>query len=358
MGKYWDNDHNSQSALYDYSAVPDYDDDNNDDPSDMSEWASEIEEQPLQRPVFKSKTEGTYPIHVHLNLVSQLLQKRNGNVSSATGNIVLRQGEKREIERPMKRNSASSMPQFSVAWLVSLESATSGTIADICAVQTKNPDKYNKNIDRNRRREVEQERRRIYKEATSQAERLAAIHDPSGKRFNVGPVVTQEDGKVITVEALQRRTQSQLERAAKLAAEAAGGSGTPADIIEIKPAVVNGVNPARQQQIQMSGEAPVKQMSKNQQKKLALFEERPPPPKPIIPEGIEIPEGEENWLALWDISDDELERRVIREKKRKAADRKALREKQKEGKAERRAARDERRKVYREKKLEWKAIKG
>ena len=73
----------------------------------------------------------------------------------------------------------------------------------------------------------------------------------------------------------------------------------------------------------------------------------------MIPKGIKIPEGEEDWLSLWDLPDDELERRVIREKRRKAAERKALRERQKAGKAERRAARDERRRVYRELKLEW-----
>src|SRR5580704_18635870 len=84
-------------------------------------------------------------------------------------------------------------------------------------LQTKNPDKYNKNTDRNRRREIELERRRIYREAVAQAERLAAVHDPSGKIFNVGPVVVQEDGKVVSVELLERRAQAQAERAAKLA---------------------------------------------------------------------------------------------------------------------------------------------
>jgi len=213
------------------------------------------------------------------------------------------------------------------------------------------------------------ERRKIYKEAVSQAERLAAIHDPSGKMFNVGPVVVQDDGKVVSVEFLERRAQAQAERAAKLAQ---GNDGAAAQTSSLdKSGVANtstylqnvlqdGVNPARRGLIQVANENEIKakRMSKNQQKKLALLEERPPPRKPVIPDGIELPEGEENWLALWNLSDDELERRIIREKKRKAAERKALREKQKEGKAERRAARDERRRVYREKKLEWKAIKG
>jgi hypothetical protein len=210
------------------------------------------------------------------------------------------------------------------------------------------------------------ERRKIYKEAVSQAERLAAVHDPSGKMFNVGPVVVQEDGKVVSVEFLERRAQAQAERAAKLAQGTDGGSAqvSAADNNNInnqsKSGAQSDINPARRGLIQIpnGSEAQTKRLSKNQQKKLALLEERPPPPRPVIPNGIELPKGEENWLALWDLSDDELERRVIREKKRKAAERKALRQKQKEGKTERRAARDERRRVYREKKLEWKAIKG
>ncbi len=206
------------------------------------------------------------------------------------------------------------------------------------------------------------ERRKIYKEAVSQAERLAAIHDPTGKMFNVGPVVIQEDGRVVSVEFLERRAQAQAERASKLAqGDTCGTSDRANPVKENRPdALQDGIDPSRRQLIQVSNsdEVRAKRLSKNQQKKLAMLEERPPPPKPVIPDGIDLPEGEENWLALWDLSEDELERRVIREKKRKAAERKALREKQKEGKAERRAARDERRRVYREKKLEWKAIKG
>jgi hypothetical protein len=213
------------------------------------------------------------------------------------------------------------------------------------------------------------ERRKIYKEAVSQAERLAAIHDPSGKMFNVGPVIVEEDGKVVNVEFLERRVQAQAERAAKLAQGNEGATAQTSSLdksgaananTQFSNGVQDGINPARRDLIYISNgnETSTKRLSKNQQKKLALLEERPPPPKPVIPTGIELPEGEENWLALWDLSDEELERRAIREKKRKAAERKALREKQKEGKAERRAARDERRRVYREKKLEWKAIKG
>ena len=93
-------------------------------------------------------------------------------------------------------------------------------------------------------------------------------------------------------------------------------------------------------------------------KKLAKFEPRPPPPRPVIPEHISRFEGEEDWLSLWDLEDIDLERRVIREKRRRAAERKALRTKQQSGKVERRMARDEKRKVYRDIKLKWKSIKG
>lgn len=210
------------------------------------------------------------------------------------------------------------------------------------------------------------ERRKIYREAVLQAERLAAIHDPSGKMFNVGPVIVQENGKVVSVE---RKARAQAEKAARLAQ--CGGGAVPVSITTNGGGFDNGhtksindtqdgINPARRHLIQVphGSEVKAKRLSKNQQKKLSLLEERPPPPKPMIPEGIKLPEGEENWLALWDLSDAELERRVIREKRGKAAERKALRERQKDGKAERRAARDERRRVYREKKLEWKAING
>ncbi len=196
----------------------------------------------------------------------------------------------------------------------------------------------------------------------AQAERLAAIHDPSGKTFNVGAVVLQEDGKVISVETLNRRAKAQAEKSNNVVSdERAGSSGNQNDIQgQNGDDSIVGVNPERQALIepQWNSAPPAKRLSKTQQKKLALLEDRPPPPKPVIPEGISIPEGEENWLSLWHLTDAELERRVLREKKRKADERKALRQKQKEGKVERRAARDERRKIYREKKLEWKTIKG
>ena len=236
---------------------------------------------------------------------------------------------------------------------------------------TRNPDKYNKNAERNRLRDIEGERRRIWQEAVRQAQRLAAVHDQSGVTFNVGPVVMQDDGTVISQDTLLRRQEKAQERAAAEQTkegefinsaptdQEVGDGEAPVSIFTNLPVFCNGINPDRLAHIQaVPSQRPPSRLSKTQQKKRAALEPRPPPPKPTIPEGVSVPEGEENWLDLWDIPDDQLERRVLREKKRKAAERKALRVKQKSGKAERRIARDEKRRVYRDIKLTWKAIKG
>ena len=243
--------------------------------------------------------------------------------------------------------------------------------ATILRRMTRNPDKYNKNAERNRLRDIEGERRRIWQEAVRQAQRLAAVHDQSGAIFNVGPVVIQEDGTVISQDTL-RRQQEKAKRTiiAKPIDEGAftsdvshvpavGDVETPASKSADSPALSNWINPDRLAHIvDAVSQQPPSRLSKTQQKKRAALEPRPPPPKPTIPQGISIPEGEENWLELWDLPNDQLERRVLRAKKRKAGERKALRVRQKSGKAERRVARDEKRRVYRDIKLIWKAIKG
>ena len=208
------------------------------------------------------------------------------------------------------------------------------------------------------------ERRAIYSEAVKQAQRLAAVHDPTGTIFNVGPVTRDDDGAVISVEALQRRREREEARKNGHTALLEITTGQKGNAIQQQSAVKEDqasiINPARVAQIDTAQpEAPfVRKISKTQQKKLAKYEPRPPPPKPVLPEGISIPEGEENWIELWELPDEEVERRVLRAKKRKAAARKALRVKQKSGKVERRAARDEKRKVYRDLKHTWKSIKG
>ena len=243
--------------------------------------------------------------------------------------------------------------------------------ATILRRMTRNPDKYNKNAERNRLRDIEGERRRIWSEAIRQAQRLAAVHDPSGETFNVGPVVVREDGTVISQDSLRRRQERAQEKAAAEQIREGGCTNgapntqkiadgeTPASTFTDRTSFQNGINPDRLADIEsVVSQKPLSRLSKTQQKKRAALEPRPPPTKPTLPEGILIPEGEENWLGLWDLSDDQLERRVLKEKKRKAAERKALRVKQKSGKAERRIARDEKRKVYRDIKLTWKVIKG
>ena len=238
---------------------------------------------------------------------------------------------------------------------------------------TRNPDKYNKNAERNRLRDIESERRTIRHEAMRQVQCLAAIHDPSGVMFNVGPVVLNEDGSVISEETLRRREQRALTKA--------GAEQTRDEIMMINGSAVPELDGSGEKSLTTSGQTPPSlgtnlnpdrlartqavdaqqsrsRLSKSQQKKRIALEPRPYPPKPVIPGHVQIPEGEVDWLALWDLPDDQLERRLLREKRRKAAERKALRLKQQSGKAERRAARDEKRNVYRDMKLTWKSIKG
>ena len=209
-------------------------------------------------------------------------------------------------------------------------------------------------------REIEVERRKIRTQAVRQAERLAAVHDPSGARFNVGEVVTLSDGSVITRQALQRREERLLE---KSGSKPEGGEELSADQ-RAQPTNDHGPHEAVMSETQptpmnLSDEkANTSFRSKSQLKKLAKYEPRPPPPKPIIPDDIPLSEGEVNWLSLWDLDDPEIERRIVREKRRKVTARKALRQKQQSGKAERRMARDEKRSVYRDLKLEWKTIRG
>ena len=160
-------------------------------------------------------------------------------------------------------------------------------------------------------------------------------------------MIAQDDGTVVSLESLRRREEREAaKQASQTQDNVASLRRIDADTEKAKPDQTGAPDQAR------------RTLSKTQQKKLAANEPRPPPPKPMIPKGIPLPHGEENWLELWDASDEQIERRVLREKKRKAGERKALRQKQKSLKVERRAARDMKRKVYRDLKLTWKMIKG
>ena len=197
------------------------------------------------------------------------------------------------------------------------------------------------------------ERRKIQYNAIKAIQRLAAVHDPSGNMFNVAPVTLLEDGSIISVEAMNRKREAQARK------EAIARGEEPPPTTKQQEAQANGahnVNPERMKLLQDEPEKP--NMSKRQMKKQAAYEPKPAPPKPILPGGIEFPsDEEENWLSLWDLPDDDLERRVLREKRRAAKSRKDLRLKQKSGKAERRAARDEKRRVYRDLKQTWKVFR-
>ena len=226
-------------------------------------------------------------------------------------------------------------------------------------LQTRNPEKYNKNAERNRLRAIELERRSIQNQAVRQAQRLAALHDPTGKLFNVEPVLTLEDGTVITEAASRRRAERLLQKESTAQEGPKSSSSVPSSKEDLTQSA-NHQEPLinADRQAQLVRENPTVFRSKTQEKKLAKFAPRPTPPKPVIPDSVKLFDGEENWLSLWDLTDAELDRRVKRAKKQKAAGRKALRLKQQSGKAERRMARDERRRVYRDLKSEWKELKG
>ena len=193
--------------------------------------------------------------------------------------------------------------------------------------------------------------------------RIAAVYDPSGKTFNVKPVTTLEDGRVVTLESLDKRKERLAEKELDKQRKEQDERMKVEDPTTLAgETVADRLNPERMKMlIDQKMNANVRQpgqKSKTQLKKEAKFAPREPLPRPVLPEGIDIPsDEEENWMELWDLPDTELERRITREKRRKARARKELRIKQKSGKAERRAARDEKRRVYREIKQSWKILR-
>ena len=110
--------------------------------------------------------------------------------------------------------------------------------------------------------------------------------------------------------------------------------------------VVNGVNPQRQaliKNIQSYQQGPnypqgadaapkVKRMSKKQQKKLEALAPKPVPLKPVIPDGYSLPKEEEDFIALWDITDEGIQQRLIEQKRQKGFERRNLRNRQREQK--------------------------
>ncbi|KAH7336552.1 hypothetical protein BKA65DRAFT_36189 [Rhexocercosporidium sp. MPI-PUGE-AT-0058] len=197
----------------------------------------------------------------------------------------------------------------------------------------RNTEKYDKNKDRNKQRAIDLERQRIRANAVKQAERMAALHDPSGKMFNVGEIIILPGGIVMSKESMERAAEAKeqkdkedaqrnaiekrykdAERAAKLEAEEAQRA-----IDQGMPAPTE--YPAKEALKRMKRP---KKISKKQLQRLQQLKPQAVPPKPVIPKGIRLPDEEEDLLALWDITDAEITRRLADKKKEKTQSRKQL----------------------------------
>ncbi|EPQ62850.1 Bgt-4274 [Blumeria graminis f. sp. tritici] len=173
--------------------------------------------------------------------------------------------------------------------------------------------------ERNRRRLIEVERQKIRQKAVQQAERLAAIHDPTGKLFNVGEVVTMADGSIKSKESLiraekERKTRhfamiereiekeenEKIKQAKKEVSEIIKKGGIPSkSLVSIAEKKIESIQT----------------LSKKQQRRQEMSNSRAPLRKPVIPKQFELPEGEENLVDLWDISDSEIMARLAQAKK-------------------------------------------
>ncbi|KAL8952287.1 MAG: hypothetical protein Q9222_001776 [Ikaeria aurantiellina] len=245
--------------------------------------------------------------------------------------------------------------------------------ATVLRRMTRNPDKYNKNADRNRLRAIQAERRRIQNAAINQVQLLASVHDPSGTAFNIGPVVRQPDGSVISAETARRRREKDdaAQATRTVSPRPASEAAMDRELTTTSNAphlLLRGLSPDPKSLVISDSGALARphhdpqtshRLEQTQQHVQATSQNHQvQPSKPRLPEGISVPSGEENWLALWDLSDEGIEGRIKRAKKNKATERKAHRVMQQNGKIERRGARDEKRKVYRDIKMIWKSIQA
>ncbi|KAG9243618.1 small acidic protein family-domain-containing protein [Calycina marina] len=202
---------------------------------------------------------------------------------------------------------------------------------------TRNNEKYVKNKDRNTQRAIDMERNKIHHAAVRQAEQLAGKHDMTGRLFNVGEIVIMPDGNFKSVETLRRTAALKIQNEAekkekedrKLAIEAAkkakkAGEPIPGGIVPISEEV----NEQRAGMIQVEAlTAP--HISNNHRKKQEMLKPKVLPPRPVLPEGYSVPEYEENFIAIWDITDEEIIKRLASAKQRAHKSRKQLRERQK-----------------------------
>ncbi|KAL2068674.1 hypothetical protein VTL71DRAFT_15012 [Oculimacula yallundae] len=205
----------------------------------------------------------------------------------------------------------------------------------------RNTEKYDKNKDRNKQRAIDLERQRIRTDAVKQVERLAAIHDPSGKMFNVGEVIVLPGGFVKSKEGMRRaaeaKEQKDKEEAQRKAIEnryKAAETAAKLEAEEAQRAIDQGLPapteyPAKEALKRMTKP---KKISKKQLQRQEQLKPQAVPPKPIIPDGISLPEEEEDLLALWDITDAQITKRLAEKKKNKAKSRKELITIQKENK--------------------------
>lgn len=204
--------------------------------------------------------------------------------------------------------------------------------------QNRNDEKYVKNAERNHQRAIDVERRQIQNGAIRQAEALAAIHDLSGKMFNVGEMIKMPDGQIKSKDKL-RETEEVKARRAKEEADFNERVKNANDAFKEARAkleaqyAADGKEMTTQQIQRLRQQYPVPVRISNKQKaRREALAPRPIPPKPVIPKGFSIPEGEEDLLALWDITDEEIVKRINRRKKEKTQAARELRRIQKEKK--------------------------
>lgn len=156
--------------------------------------------------------------------------------------------------------------------------------------------------------------------------------------FNVGEMIKMPDGQIKSKDKLRDSEEAKARRAKE-----------EADFNEQVKKVKDAFNEARAkmeaqyaadgremttQQVQrLRQQYPIPaRISNKQRARQEALAPRPTPPKPIIPEGFSIPEGEEDLLALWDITDEDIVKRINHRKKEKAMAARELRRIQKEKK--------------------------
>lgn len=111
-----------------------------------------------------------------------------------------------------------------------------------------------------------------------QARRLAAVNDPTGMAFNVGPVVTQVNGTIFSVETLESEKSKSLrswhEEGTVSANGVPAGKTSATSTVSRDPlsSIHNGINPARLALIDVGVfKDPPKRMSKTEQKRRAAL---------------------------------------------------------------------------------------